>query len=62
MAAVAVVKFFEEIKERVETRLAVCNECEHKTKISTCALCGCQLHMKAAVKTFRCPAGKWLEH
>lgn len=37
-----------------ESRLAVCKECEHLLA-GTCALCGCYVELRTAVKLQRCP-------
>jgi hypothetical protein len=41
-------------------RLAVCSECEFLlASENRCAKCGCNLAAKAAMRSQRCPLGKW---
>ena len=45
-----------------EKRMEICNSCDKQwinftTKI--CGECGCILPIKAAIKMFKCPLGKW---
>lgn len=51
-------------KEQINTRLAVCNSCEHY-KENACMLCGCRIvresnyQNKLAHKNASCPINKW---
>jgi len=45
-----------------EQRIEICNRCEKQwikftTKI--CGECGCIIQIKASIKSFKCPLGKW---
>lgn len=45
-------------------RLAICLTCPHlrPTRVRSaekCALCGCAVRLKAALRAFRCPLKKW---
>jgi hypothetical protein len=45
-----------------EQRLKVCETCDKlKTFVNVrqCGQCGCILTIKAAIKVFNCPLGKW---
>lgn len=42
-------------------RKATCDTCPQKTRINTCALCGCYLPAKRRVPEAECPAGNWIE-
>lgn len=42
-------------------RKAICDKCPQKTRINTCALCGCYLPAKRRVAEAECPAGNWNE-
>ncbi|TXG76033.1 hypothetical protein E6Q11_05630 [Candidatus Dojkabacteria bacterium] len=46
--------------EDFEKRLAICSTCPHTNFDNTrCTNCGCFLRIKARVKIFHCPIGKW---
>lgn len=48
--------------ELSEKRMKVCDSCDKlKIKFITkiCGECGCILKVKAAIKSFDCPLGKW---
>jgi hypothetical protein len=42
----------------VEARRAVCRSCEHNTG-TRCTVCKCFLRPKTALRSERCPLGKW---
>lgn len=45
-----------------EARLEICGKCDKQViKFTTriCGVCGCILAVKAAIKSFNCPLGKW---
>ena len=42
-----------------ETRLAVCQSCEHLRALNRCDLCGCFVRLKTVVPHEHCPAHKW---
>ena len=53
-------------KKLREERLDVCNECEYMNvdkymikDIGTCGKCSCVIKLKIAVKSEKCPIGKW---
>lgn len=52
----------------IDHRLAVCRQCPHGKQtevapvgrsVTTCALCGCVVNIKAHAKNATCPIGKW---
>ena len=45
-------------EETIEQRKAACLQCEHYD-FGVCEECGCFLAAKVALKTERCPKGKW---
>ena len=45
-------------KELHQRRLAVCDDCEHRSG-TNCILCGCILPLKAKMPHETCPIGKW---
>lgn len=52
----------EEQKEKAETRLEICNSCEHKTDTPigfACGKCGCLFKGKVFASDGSCPVGKW---
>lgn len=56
-------KIFGKNKELYNSRIIVCNECEHKECFGKycciCELCGCELSAKLRVKEEKCIIGKW---
>jgi hypothetical protein len=43
-------------------RMAICRACPFMLpKVEVCKKCGCVLAMKARLKWFNCPMGKWEE-
>jgi hypothetical protein len=43
-----------------ETRLTICNECEHLRKsVMQCNKCGCFMTAKVRFPSSSCPIGKW---
>lgn len=48
-------------QERVsKARLAICKECENRTRFGTCKICNCPLKAKSySTKENPCPLGKW---
>jgi hypothetical protein len=54
----------EEQKAKAESRIAICNECEHaeeKLGVSYCSICLCPLNKKifSPKGAEECPASKW---
>jgi hypothetical protein len=53
-----------EQKEKAESRIAICNVCEHRRKNIAgfhCGLCGCPLKKKVfAENKSSCPKNKWV--
>ena len=44
-------------------RQAICNGCEHWNEASNrCTECGCQMRVKTALSSSRCPLRKWDTH
>jgi hypothetical protein len=47
-------------KQEQKLRLDVCNECEHKTKLTRqCGLCGCFLDLLTKYKSSECHDNRW---
>ena len=46
------------IESLYESRLAICQRCEHKTS-KTCGLCGCPLAAKLRAENATCPDHRW---
>lgn len=42
-----------------ESRMAICRECEHLTKLKRCRQCGCFMDAKTWLADQECPIGKW---
>lgn len=47
------------ILEMSKKRMAICNDCEHLTKIKTCSLCKCFMPAKVVIPFAACPDSKW---
>lgn len=47
------------IAEMSKKRMAICNTCEHLTKLKKCKLCGCLMLAKVAIPFVSCPDDKW---
>jgi hypothetical protein len=45
----------------MQSRMAICNSCEHLSKVKVCNLCKCFMPIKAALPFLACPDGKWKE-
>lgn len=49
--------------ETIQTRKEICNNCEHKKKmtiaVDLCSQCGCIIAGKIRLKSSECPVGKW---
>lgn len=45
-----------------DTRLLICNNCEHLKPLKICGLCGCFIPAKVQLKSSYCPATppKWI--
>ena len=55
-----------EQKEKAESRIEICNSCEHRRKNVTgfyyCGLCGCPLNKKIFTELkSSCPKNKWIK-
>jgi rRNA maturation protein Nop10 len=47
-------------KELANKRLALCQQCEHYTALTTrCQKCGCIMSFKTLIPSSKCPLGKW---
>ena len=47
-------------KEKIEARLAVCNDCYFfNKKVNRCRKCGCFMNLKTTLLQAKCPEGKW---
>ncbi len=47
-------------KELIESRLAMCNECNFFNKrLIKCKKCGCFMKLKSTLQDAKCPVGKW---
>lgn len=42
----------------VDERLQICSQCE-KLNQGTCLACGCFVEIRSALKSGKCPYGKW---
>ena len=42
-----------------DERWAICKECEHLRKNSTCKKCNCFMIVKVAIPMLHCPIDKW---
>ena len=49
----------DDVRERNETRMNICNGCPHKTSSGRCSKCGCMLAAKTKCDRCKCPIGKW---
>lgn len=55
-------KLFQEEEDLANTRLPICNQCEHRVETSigyVCGECGCVLDAKSRVAEEHCDLGKW---
>lgn len=47
-------------QEQKKTRIDICKTCDKFfNSLHMCAVCGCYMDIKAAVRMFKCPLDKW---
>lgn len=46
-------------KEARQSRIEICESCEHLTKLKFCSKCNCFMPVKTWLRAKKCPIGNW---
>lgn len=49
----------EELRNKADSRLAICNSCDKFTPHKRCLMCGCFMEVKVFLPDVKCPLKKW---